>query len=102
LEQNEPFSTLKTMIFRKYIIQKLTQFLQGNNVLHDPASNTDGYLWREKCVFSTQMNRPIWNKMSQHHLENCDFQEVFLQKINQFSHGNKVLDDPASKTMIFF
>jgi hypothetical protein len=42
-EQTEHFSTLKTLICRKYTFQKLTQFLQGNNVLDAPASDTSGF-----------------------------------------------------------
>jgi hypothetical protein len=64
LQQNEPISTLKTMIFRKYSFQKLTQFSEGNNVLDAPASNTDGFPSRDTCVSSTHMNRPIWSKQS--------------------------------------
>jgi hypothetical protein len=32
LEENEPFSTLKAMIFWKYSLQELTQLSLGNNV----------------------------------------------------------------------
>jgi hypothetical protein len=31
-------------------------------VIDAPASNTDGFLWRDTCVFSTQLNRHIWNE----------------------------------------
>jgi hypothetical protein len=41
LKQHETFSTLKTMICRKYSFQKLTLFSQGYNVQDDPPSNTD-------------------------------------------------------------
>jgi hypothetical protein len=64
LEQNELFSTLKTMICRKYSFQKLNEFSQGNNVPDVPASNSDGFLWRDTCVSSTQLNRPICRKQS--------------------------------------
>jgi hypothetical protein len=49
---------------RKYIFQKRTQFLQGNNVLDAPVSNTNSFLSRDTCVPSTQLNRPISNKES--------------------------------------
>jgi hypothetical protein len=42
LEQNETFSTFKTMIFSKYSFQKLTQFSQENKVLPAAATNIDG------------------------------------------------------------
>jgi hypothetical protein len=53
LEQREPFSTLKTMIYRQYSFQKLTQFSQGNNIVDSPPSNTDGFVSRDTCVSST-------------------------------------------------
>jgi hypothetical protein len=55
---------MKTMIWRKYSFQKLTQFTQGNNVLDAAASNTDGFVLRDTYVSSTQLNRPIWDKLS--------------------------------------
>jgi hypothetical protein len=33
-------------------------------VLDAATSNIDGFLWRDTCVSSTQLNRPIWNKVS--------------------------------------
>jgi hypothetical protein len=62
--QTEPISTLKNLSCREYSFQKLTQFSQGNNVLDAPAFIKDGFLCRDTCVSSTQMNRPIWNKES--------------------------------------
>jgi hypothetical protein len=44
LEQHETFSTLKTLICRKYSFQKNMQFSQGNNVQDDPASSTHVFL----------------------------------------------------------
>jgi hypothetical protein len=64
LEQTHFVSTMKAMIFSKYSFQKQTQFLHGNNVLDAAACNIDGFLWRDTFVSSTQLNRPIWNKMS--------------------------------------
>jgi hypothetical protein len=64
IKQTEPISTLKHLRCRKFSIQKLTQFSQGNNVLHAAASNPDGFLGRDTCVTSTQPNRPVLNKMS--------------------------------------
>jgi hypothetical protein len=64
LEKNDPLSTLKTVNRRNFSFQKLTLFSQGNNVLDAAASNIDGFLWREREVSSTQLNRPIWSKES--------------------------------------
>jgi hypothetical protein len=38
---------LKNLRCRKYDVQKLTQFSQGNNVLDYAASNIDGILWND-------------------------------------------------------
>jgi hypothetical protein len=58
-------SGLKHLTCRKYSFQKLTEFSQGNNVQDDPESNIHGFLWRDTCVSSSQLNRPIWRKQSQ-------------------------------------
>jgi hypothetical protein len=63
-----------------YFFQKVTQFSQGNNMLHPPVSNTNDCLWRITCVSSTQQNMPIWIKLAFLNLENYDLQEVFLTK----------------------
>ena len=44
--------------------QKLTQFSQGNSVLDGPTSDFSGFLWRDLCVSSAQLNRPIWKQES--------------------------------------
>jgi hypothetical protein len=44
LEQTEPISTLKTMIFNQYSFPKLSEFSQEKTVLDDPAFTTDGCL----------------------------------------------------------
>jgi hypothetical protein len=48
LEQIEPISTLKHPSGSLDSLQKLTQYLQGNNVPDVTASNTDGFLSRDK------------------------------------------------------
>jgi hypothetical protein len=53
LEHTEANSTLKHLSYRQDSFQKLTQFLQGNNVLDAPASTTNGVLWRATFVSST-------------------------------------------------
>ena len=65
LEKNESFSTLKTMICRKCSLQNLTQLSQGNHVLHEPVSKTDGCPWKDTCVSSTSLNVPLGSKKSQ-------------------------------------
>jgi hypothetical protein len=44
LEGKEAIHTLKHQNCRKHSIETLTQYSQGNNVLDDPASQTDGFL----------------------------------------------------------
>jgi hypothetical protein len=39
-------------------LSKLTQFTQGNNVLEAAAYDTNGFLLRDTCVPSTQLNNP--------------------------------------------
>jgi hypothetical protein len=98
LEKTEPISTLKILRCRKYSFQKLTQFSQRNNVLNAPASNTDGFLSRDICVSSNSLDRYTWNKMCFLHVENPEFQKVFLSETNSILTGNNVLDAPASNT----
>jgi hypothetical protein len=33
---------------------------QSNNFLDAEASNIHAFLWRDTCVSSTKLNRPIW------------------------------------------
>jgi hypothetical protein len=60
------------------------------------SSNTDGVHWTDTCVPSRKLNRPIWNKISLHHIENSDLQEVFLRKTNSLLTGKHMLDAAAS------
>jgi hypothetical protein len=54
-----------------------------------PASNLDGFLWRDKYVSSTQMNRPIWNKMCISPPENPGGQAVTVSKTNSILTGKE-------------
>jgi hypothetical protein len=48
LEINDPYSTLKTMISRKYSFEKkITQFPLGNNGVDAADTDTDSFLWRD-------------------------------------------------------
>jgi hypothetical protein len=53
MEQNEPISTLKILICRKYSFQNITQFSQENNVLPVTVSNIDVFHLRDISVSST-------------------------------------------------
>jgi hypothetical protein len=52
------------MICWKYSYQKVTQSSQVNNVLDAPVYNIFGFLLRDSYVSSTQLDRPILNKIS--------------------------------------
>jgi hypothetical protein len=52
------------MIFSKNFFQKLAQFSQENNEPDASACKTNGFLSRNTCVSSTQLNTPAWNKLS--------------------------------------
>jgi hypothetical protein len=47
LPGTEPFSILKSKLCRKYFLQKLHQFSQGNHVLDAASSNIGGFHWRD-------------------------------------------------------
>ena len=64
LQRSESFSSWKILICMKKYFQKVTQFSQGNNVLHATASNRHGFLWVGAYVSSSQLNRPIWSKQN--------------------------------------
>jgi hypothetical protein len=67
--ENRAYLHLETPKFPKAIFQNLTKFSHGGNVLDAPASNTDGFRWRDACVSSTQMNRLIWLSTFKTHIE---------------------------------
>ena len=48
----------------KSSFQKTTSILTGNQVLLAPATQTNGFLSRDTCISSTQLDRLIWIKMS--------------------------------------
>jgi hypothetical protein len=64
LEQTDTISTLQHKRCWKCSFQNLTQFSQGNNVLGAPASNIDGFLSGDIFISSTQLNKPMWTKIS--------------------------------------
>jgi hypothetical protein len=43
---------------------KNNSILIEKNVLDIPASNKHGFLWRDTCISSTQLNKPVWNEES--------------------------------------
>jgi hypothetical protein len=49
---------------QEVFLSKTNSALTGNNVLDVAASNIDDFPSRGTCVFSTQLNWPIWSKQS--------------------------------------
>jgi hypothetical protein len=64
-------------------------------MLDASSSNIDGFVWRDRCISTTQLNRPIWSNRAYLHLEIYDFQEVFLSKTNSILTGKQCLFAPA-------
>jgi hypothetical protein len=58
-------------------------------VLHSPASNTDGFLSRDTCVSSIQLNKLLCNKRAYVHLEKPKLQKVFLWNVNSVLTGKQ-------------
>jgi hypothetical protein len=100
LEQKEPFSTLKRMIGRKYSFQKLTQFLQGNNVVDAAGSNIDSFLGRGVCVLQLSRISLFGANRAYLTLKHLSCMKCSFEKLTQFSQGNNVLDAPASYTNV--
>jgi hypothetical protein len=67
MAQREPISTLKILTCRKYSIQKLTKFSQGNNMLDAAASDIDGFL-REINKFFNSLQWDYWEEID--HISN--------------------------------
>jgi hypothetical protein len=102
LATNRAFSTMKILIWRKYLFQKLALFQQGNNVLDTSDSNTHGFLSRDTFASSSYLNKPVWKKKECFStLKTLICRMYSIQKLTQISHVNNVLCAPASDTDIF-
>jgi hypothetical protein len=96
------FLTLENLIGRQSFFQKQTHFWQKNNTLDAPPANVRGFLTRDTCVSSSQLNIPIWSKHRLSQRETPMWQEVFLWKTSSIPTGNNVLDAPASNIVGLF
>jgi hypothetical protein len=94
-------SPWKLWFARRYSFKNLLDFHRNKKVIDTPASNRDGVHLRDTCVSSTQLNRPIWNKMTCIPGSNCDFWEVIHSKTTSILSGKPVLGDPSSNRMVF-
>jgi hypothetical protein len=107
---NRPLSTQQSVCppwhtygAEKYSSQKLTQFSQCNNVLHAPATQYNGFLSRDTCISSTQLNRPISIKMSFSPPWNLWFcRHYSFQTLFQLSQWNNGLDTTGCNMGSFF
>jgi hypothetical protein len=96
LEQNEPFSTLKTVICWKYSFQKQTQFSQEDNPLDAATSHTNGLLSRDMCFNNSAELAYLQQIETFSTLKNLICTKYSLQNLSQFSQGNNVQDAAAS------
>jgi hypothetical protein len=97
LEEAEPIFTYKRLSFRKHSFQNLSRLLQGNNMLHAPASNMHAFLWRDTCVYSTLLSIPSWRQTELiFKVKHLSCRKDCFQKLTEFSQGKNVLDAPAS------
>jgi hypothetical protein len=71
------------------------------HVLNAAASNICGFHWRETCILSPWLNRPVWNNRVYPPRKHT-VQEVFLSKLSQFLKRNNVLDSLFLTQMVFF
>jgi hypothetical protein len=58
-------------------LKTITQLWQGSNVLDTAASNVDHFPWRDTCVPSPQLTRPLWSKQSLSPLWNTKVAGIF-------------------------
>jgi hypothetical protein len=69
--------------------QELTEFSRENKELEGSPSNLDVFLWRDSCISTIQLNRPIWNKICYSSILNPDRLEVLLSKTNSILTGKQ-------------
>jgi hypothetical protein len=89
---NRAYLTLKQLSCRKYYFQKLIQFSQWNNALDSPTSNTDGFLLRDTCVPSTQLNNLLEKNETFSTLKTLICRKYAFQKLTQSSLEKNVVD----------
>jgi hypothetical protein len=72
-----------------YSFQKTNSIFTGKQVLGAAAANIDGFLSRETCVSSTQLNRVFGRNKDYLYLENHKLQDVFLSKTKSSLTGKQ-------------
>jgi hypothetical protein len=79
-------------------LEKLTQFVNGNNVLDAPASNTDGVLWETHEFLHLCWIGLFWANRAYLCLETSMLQEVFFSKTKSMHTCINVQDAPVTNT----
>jgi hypothetical protein len=77
LEEIHPTSTFKYLSGRSYSFPDPYPISHGKNMVDDAASNIDGFLWRNSCIFSTWLKCLVGANRAYLHLEIPKLQEVF-------------------------
>jgi hypothetical protein len=90
------------MICRKYSLQKLTRFWKGNNILHAPLLTEMVSFGVIHVFLQLRWRGHFGIKWAFLHLENYDFQEVFLSKTNTILTGKMCLMLMFLTQMFFF
>jgi hypothetical protein len=66
LETNRAYLHREKAKLQEVYVPKLTHLSQGNHGLDTAACSTDGLLFSDTCISSTEMNSPISKKQRQH------------------------------------
>jgi hypothetical protein len=74
-----PCLYLETHKLQRVFLSKTNSILKGKQCATCLASNTDGFLPKDTCVSSTQLDRHTGNNMTLLHLQNNDLHEVLIQ-----------------------
>jgi hypothetical protein len=88
---NRAHPHLGTPKLQEVFLSKTNSILSWKQGSRWNASNRDGFLWRDTCLSSTQLRRPIWTKWAFLQLENWDFRKYSFPKLTQFCLCYKVL-----------
>jgi hypothetical protein len=78
---------------QEVFLSKTCSVLTGKQCFRCSFSITDGFLWRDTCVSSTLLNRPIWNEDSP---QKPKLQEVFLSQTNSVLTGKQCARSSAT------
>jgi hypothetical protein len=100
--QNELFSTLKTLFFRKYSFQKLTNFSQKNNMLDSEASNQRVFFGEIHEFLKVSWMCPFAAYTAYFLLKHLRYRLYYFKKLTKFSQWNNVLDAAAAYIDGFF